>query len=1074
MKKLQLNTVSFSEGRQKKLLSAIKFSLLLVLFSYSLSALGYPPTLSSSIKVKTVREANSDERTIIQALTVKGMITDSASGERLIGVSVYIKGTTTGTTTDADGNYSISVPDPSAVLVFSYVGYRKRESPVAGNTTINVALSAEFTKVEEVVVVGYGVQRRSVVTGAITSVKSEDIQNTNIQRPEQALQGKTSGVQVVPQSGAPGAGMNIRIRGYSSNGNSNPIFIVDGTRTGDINYLDPNDIASMDVLKDAASAAIYGAEGGNGVVLITTKQGQAGKMQVTYDFQQAWQSVRTLPTLMNTSQYKQYMNEKNGAGNAITNATIDTTYNTDWLKEIFKTGYLTKHYLSFSGGNEKSTYLVGLSYLRNDGIIVGNQDVFERYTARLNADHQVNNWLKVGNNLDYSHFTTRGINENGGEFGGVIGSALQLDPTTPVEYTDPSKIPAAIQAVLKAHPNALKAPDGNYWGISQYVAGEIVNPFVTQALTNGIFTQDKLQGNVYVDIKPVKTVTFTSRLGLESTFTNNHFWNPTYYYDDIRTNSSTLITDQDNRYLNWTWENFATYNQKFGEHNLTLLAGMSAQDNIHNDVNASGGPMVVEQPQFAYLDYIATQPGVDHINGTKVETRLQSYFGRVAYDYSSKYLLQASLRRDGAGLSQVPKSGRWGLFPAFSAGWVMTNEDFFPKGGLSYAKIRGSWGQNGSLSILGGNYAYASLIGATNGGQTLTYPISTGTSVTVFEPRQTANPSLTWETSQQADVGLDLRAFADRLSFTVDYFDKKTKDLILTNIPPAEAGNNSAPINGGDVENKGFEFELGYKNVAGDLSYGIDLNLSTLKNNVTYINPLVGTRAIGAAVGTGWNATLFQKGEPIWYFYGYKTHGIDKNTGDPIFVTAAGKDTTAAGVSQNDQQFIGSSIPKLTFGGTINLAYKGIDFTASFNGSQGNKVLLGWIRTDKLQENRPIYFYNGRWTTPGVAASKPAANADAKTWQSDQVVFDGSFLRIQTIQLGYTIPANIIKMASMNKIRIYLSLDNFFTITHYPGMDPQATVQGTNGNSGNPNSFGIDRGTYPQAKDIMLGATVSF
>lgn len=1009
----------------------------------------------------------------LQQNKVTGTVVSAKDGQPLPGVSVQEKGTTNGAMTDVNGKFSINVQGSSSVLVFSFIGYLPEEKEVGSQSVLNVSLNEDIKQLEEVVVIGYGQTKKSLVTGAITSVKAKDIAFTNISRPEEALQGKTAGVQIVPQSGAPGAAMNIRIRGYGSNGNSSPIFIVDGTETGDINYLDPNDISTMEVLKDAASSAIYGSRGGNGVVIITTKQGQAGKVQVTYDFQHAFKSVGKLPKLMNTSQYAKFMTEHaNGATPLISSGPVDTTYNTNWLNAIFENSHSTKHHLTFSGGNEKSRYLVALGYLYNDGIIVGKNDVFSRYTVRLNSDHKIASWVKIGNNLDYAHFTSRGINENSGEFGGMIGSALQLDPTTPVEYTDPTKIPSQIQSEIAAHQDLiLKAPSGNYWGISQYVGGEIMNPFVTQALTNGVYTQDKLMGNIFAEFTPFKGFTFTSRLGLDLAFANNHFWSPMYYYNSIRQNTSAYPTDNNDYYNTWSWENFASYTRKFGQHNLTVLAGMSANDYYHKFINGVGSTMLAPNNDFAQLSY--TTHAKDNVTGTYAETRMESYFGRLSYDYKSKYMFEGTLRRDGTSTSNVPVAGRWGVFPSVSGGWVVSNESFFPKTILSYAKARVSWGQNGSISSLGeGQYKYiASITTSASNGQPLNYPMSNGSFVGAAEPAVLNNPELTWETSEQIDYGVDLKALNDKLSFTVDYYKKTTKNLLFIGTPPAASGNFAGFSNGGNVENKGIEIEVGYRDKVGDFNYAVNFNVSTLKNKVTYLSPVFGNRQPGANIGVGWNsATAFEVGQPIWYFYGYKTHGIDPATGDPIFVTAAGNDTASQFIQDKDRQNIGSAIPKMIFGGNINLSYKGVDLNVSFTGQSGNKVLMGWIRSDKLASNRVTWFYDNRWEKPGDTGKKtPAANGTSNTYYSDLLVFDGSFLRIQQIQLGYNLPASLLKKAKVSAMRVYVSLDNFFTFTKYPGMDPQPTIQ-----NNDPRNIGIDRGTYPMAKDVMVGATITF
>src|ERR1035437_8754523 len=541
---------------------------------------------------------------ISAANSIKGVVKDAKTNEPLIGVTIQVEGSKSGTITNINGIFNIDAPSSNSVFVVSYIGYISQKISTTGKSDLIINLVEDNKNLDEVVVVGYGISKKSLITGSISSIKAEDIGKTNISRAEEALQGRTAGVQVVPVSGAPGAGMNIRIRGVSSNAGSNPLFIVDGVKTGDINYLDPADIASMEVLKDAASCAIYGAEGGNGVVIISTKKGISGKTVISYDVQHSFTSAANLPKLMNTKQYTQFMTEKNTDGNSILTAPVDQNYNTDWLGALFTAGYTTKHHIAFSGGNEKSTYIVGLNYFKNDGIIVGNKDVFERYSAMFNSDHQIKKWLKVGHNIDYSHFTTKGINENSGEFGGTIGSALQLDPTTPVEYTDPSKIDAFSKSEIAAHSTqVVRAPDGNPYGISQYVAGEITNPFVSIANTNGVITNDKLLGNIYMDITPFEGFKFTSRVGLELSLTNNHYWSVPFYYDATNLQTTGITHDNNDQYNRWTWENFATYTHKFGDHNMTILAGMSAEDYTNKTINGTGSPMENPTDNFAQLEF---------------------------------------------------------------------------------------------------------------------------------------------------------------------------------------------------------------------------------------------------------------------------------------------------------------------------------------------------------------------------------------------------------------------------------------------------------------------------------------
>lgn len=985
-----------------------------------------------------------------QGLQVKGVVTSADDGQPIPGVSISIKGTTTGLLTDVNGAFSLNVPARST-LVFSFVGMKTQEILVTASTTLNVVLQSEVAVMDEVVVVGYGVQKKSLVTGAISSIKADDIVNLSITRPEQALQGKTAGVQVISAGGSPGAGMKVRIRGVSTNGSSNPLYIVDGVKSGDINYLDPNDIQSMEVLKDAASSAIYGAEGANGVVMITTKTGRAGMSVLNYEIQTGWLSVAKKPTVMATPAYVAYQNE---AGRADI-----STVNNNWLDDIFETGFMQKHHLSYSGGNDKSTFSISGSYLSQDGIITGSRDQFNRYSVRLNSDHKVAKWLKLGENMAFTHSLRKGVAEDN-EYGGVIGSALQLDPTTPVRYTDPSQIPADVQAIITAHPTVARDADGNIYGISTYANGEINNPFVIMEYGGGAngpgVIQDKILGDVFAEISPVKGLTFTSRLGIDLAYQINHRWNKIYYYNDLRYNDAASVNENIDAWYTWQWDNFATYTKKIGDHDFTVMAGMSSQEYKHRATGLYASPMAVGQENYSEFDYVTSETA-DNVSGYTSDDRLVGYFGRVSYSYKEKYLLQGNIRRDGASLSKLPKVGRWGLFPSFSAGWVASNEDFFPKTFITYAKLRGSWGKNGSLSNLG-SYSYVGFI-TSNG---LQYPLADGTIGIPSEPNSLNNPELTWESSVQTDIGIDLRAWKDKLSFTVDYYNKKTTDLLTPNTPPYEAGNTASFINAGDVVNKGIEFELGLKNNAGELQYSVNLNLATNNNKVTYLNPSL-ARLLGPNVGPGWNATATEVGYPIWYFRGYKTNGIDPATGDAVFV-----DVNKDGViTSDDQTMIGSPHPKLIYGGNFNLSFKGFDFSVFLQGMSGNDAVIGWIRNDRAYCNKPTVLTDNHWSASNTTGTMPGANASALSWNSDLLVFDASYMRIQQIQLGYNLPTPLLKSIKLSGIRLYISFDDYFTFTKYPGFDPDA-------GTGNDAGIGIDRGVYPASRKTMLGASISF
>ncbi|MCC8197060.1 MAG: TonB-dependent receptor [Tannerellaceae bacterium] len=996
-----------------------------------------------------------------QKKKVSGQVVD-ASGLSVIGANVIEKGTTNGTITDMDGNFSLEVGD-NAILQVSYIGYTAMELEVRGRAVVEIVLQEDSQALDEVIVVGYGIQKKSVITGAISSVKAEDMMNSSNTRPEQALQGKTSGVQVVSSSGAPGSAMKIRIRGYSSNGNSDPLYIVDGLRTDDISGLEPSNIESMEVLKDGASAAIYGAEGGNGVVLITTKNGSSGKTQVTYDFQYTIQSLGRTPKVMNAEQYIGYMTES-GALTDVAFEGIDT----DWLKETFEASPMQKHNVSISGGNDQSTYLMSLSYLNQEGIVKGKDDNYKRYSGMFNGSQKVNKWLKVGSSVHINRSIQKSINEDD-EFRGVISNVLLLDPLTPVEYT--GALPSHVQIMVDENRKLMTSENGNYYGISRYIDGETINPFVQRKQAQTTKTITSFMGNAYADLTPLEGLTITSKLGINYYTQNEHVYKPEYYYSGEMMNMNASVSENDQMMTYWQWENYASYVKSLDKHNFTVMAGTAVSRRELKSVVASGSPLLNDQESYADLDYVGSQENSNVGGTTIIDTKL-SYFARINYDYENKYLFQAAIRRDAAGLSILPKDHRWGTFPAVSAGWVASNEDFFlQQDWMSYLKIRASWGQNGSLSNLE-KYKYASAISSS--GETMNYltwtyfnapnlyPLADGTYATASSPSVLGNRDLTWETSEQFDLGVDFRFLRDRLGLTVDYYRKTTKNLITDNTPPLEAGNDPSPINGGNVLNQGFDFELSWRDHIGDFKYGISANLSTLKNRVTWLDPTI-SRLTGANINNSWAATAFEKDYPVWYFRGYKTDGIDPETGNIRIVDVNGDGV----INTSDYDYIGSAIPDITYGATLNMEYKGFDFTMFIQGQAGNDVLMGFIRTDRPSTNRLSLFYTDRWTPTHTNASRPAVDVDTEYWNSDQMIFDGSYLKIKQIQLGYTLPKKVTDPLRIGRTRAYVSLDDFFTFTNYPGMDPEAA-------STDNNSIGIDRGYFPISKKVLFGLSLNF
>lgn len=1008
----------------------------------------------------------------VPAITISGKITDD-KGDALSGVSVIEKGTTAGTVTNEEGLFVLNVENQNATLVVSYVGYVSQEVNLGNRSTINIQLQPVNRNMQEVIVVGYGQQRKSLVTGAISSIKSEQLATVSNTRLEQALQGRTAGVTVLPSSGQPGAGMKVRIRGTGSNRANEPLYIIDGVRAGGIEYLDASEIGSIEILKDAASAAIYGAEGANGVVIITTKTGKKNSAEVNYSFQYGQQSLKDdFIKMMNAQQYQQYLEASNTPGRP--SATdVSGIQGTNWLKEVAQTAPQQHHTLSFSGGSDKSTYLLSASVFTQQGIVGGDKARFDRYTVRFNGDNKVKPWLTVGNRVSFSQFKRKAISDND-EFGSILASALVMDPVTPVVYT--GTLPAHVQTAISAGNPLRKDEYGNYYGISNYLRGEYGNPIARINLAKGQTVQNKLVGNVFVDIEPFRGFKFTSRFGIDLASQRNHSWTPTFWYSSESLNTIARGNDQSDNWFTWQWENFATYQRKIREHNFTLLAGVSALKTQEEHVGGSYSGLFKEEDRFSYADFVPDD--VDRIASLGFYRTLASAFGRLSYDYKGKYLLNATVRRDGSSL--FASGYQWGTFPSVSAGWVISNEKFFMpsvSNVMNYAKLRASWGQNGSLSAVGlGEWMNAI-------GSGMLYTDANGQLLVGAAPTNLAYPQLTWETSEQFDIGADLSFMNNRLSVTLDYYKKTTKDLLTGGVAPFYAGAPLLTVNAGNVVNKGLELELGYKSKASSaFTYDVSANFTTIKNEVTYLDP--NTPFIGGAgVGTGWTATAMQVGYPIWFFHGYQTAGIFQSQdeinkyltstgitgytpkpGDPIIVDINGDKQ----ISDGDQTKIGSPHPKFVYGGRVNLAYKGFDFLFFIQGQSGNDILMGFNRTDRPTANKPEFFYTDRWTGAGSTNTWFAPNTNNPyVYNSDLMVFKGSFARIRQLQLGYTLPGSLTNRARIKNARIYVSLDDFFTFTDYPGVDPE-------GGSNNQNSVGIDRGAYPIPRKAMVGVTVTF
>lgn len=994
---------------------------------------------------------------------IKGTVIDE-NGEPVIGATVAEKSNAKNATiTDFDGNFTVNVK-AGQVITVTYIGYQTFEGAAKNGMTIN--LKPDNKVLDEVVVVGYGVQKKSSLTGAVSSVKAEDMEARTITRAEQALQGKTAGVSVLSASAKPGSGPSVRIRGISSNGSCDPLYVVDGRVTSNIGGIDPNDIKSMEVLKDGASAAIYGAAAGNGVILITTKKGK-GHGKITYDFQFTSQSLGRIPKVMNADQYVEYYLETGKIRQNAFDLYWDGLTDTDWTDAAFENSTMMRHNATFSGGSEKGSFYLSMSHLDNDGIIVGNSDTYERLTGMANASWNIKPWLEIGTNNQIEHYKSQSVAE-GNEYGSLLLSVLQLDPLTKPMYPV-DDLPLYMASIYAEHPNVLGDGKGNLYGISPFLGdASAKNPFVMRdyAYTKG--RGFNINGSTYLNFKPIKGLVFTSRLAYNLSSNESYGVSRDYYYQSTSKQDYVQVDASNTHSVYVQWENFLNYTRSFGKHNATLMLGTSYSQNRNFGVsgNKKGDDknlgFLQNNPLFFYFAYATSDATKGVSGGEPSYSRKLAYFGRLNYDYAGKYMAQFSLRADAADLSVLPKEKRWGYFPAVSLGWVISNEKFMEKtqNWLSHLKLRASWGRNGSTASLGGyqwNVSISNIGHLAVGDNNVFYYING------YAPSSTGNRELKWETSEQKNIGIDARFLNNRLTLSADYFNKETKDLIVSGIKASTVvGNTFSPVNAGNVTNKGLEIELGWQDKIGDFSYSIRGNIATLKNEVTHIHESL-SAIDGTSLLTYGAITRFEVGKPAWYFYGYDYIGVDEATGEPLF-----RDVNGDGmINENDMTDIGKGIADFTYGLTLTAAWKGIDFIVFGTGSQGNDIYSCLNRVD-YNVNQLTFFTKDRWTTNNPHGSMPRANATdyTKFMKSSGSVLDGSYFKIKQIQLGYTFPKSLTKKAYIENLRLYASLEDFFTFTSYPGFDPEVTGVGS--------ALGVDKGSYPNSKKVVLGVSLTF
>ena len=993
-----------------------------------------------------------------QNVTVKGKVTDSR-GEPVIGATVMLSSNqTVGTQTDLSGNYSISVPS-SASLIYSCVGYATQTVAVAGRSVIDIVLAEDTEFLEETVVIGYGVQRKSDVTGAIASVKESDLENRTAIDVAQALQGKAAGVQIVNASGAPGAASSIQIRGYSSNSKTSPLMIVDGLKVNDISYLDPESIASIEILKDAASAAIYGVEAGNGVVLVTTKSGQKGSGRVFYNFQHSIQNVAHLPDMMNAKEYMDYMVL---AGAATPDGFgYDGKTDTKWTDYMLETGHQDRHTVGVEGGNDRAKFYTSLSYTDNNGIVKGDKDIFRRLVGQINAEYKVKDWLTVGVNTTIDRSVRRAVSESSSISESVMGAMFVHDPTTPYIYDD-NAIPTRVQGMI--NDKLPRDPNGHIYGISAF--NETSYMWHPQAILDRSDTETqsfRTRGTAYANLMPLPGLVITSRFGFQGGYSHTNTYNHEVYISS-KTNQAMSISGSTNDRLYYQWESFANYNKSFGKHDFTVMAGMSYQQTNTDNLRGTAYVLSSDDPNFRYLDNAVNNANMS-IGGQPEVRANMSYFGRLGWSFANKYFLQANFRADAYDSSKLDKNHRWGYFPSVSAGWTVSNEPFMQGVkqalNLSFLKLRASWGVNGNVNALGA-YQYASSL-ETN--KNYGYNLNGTFLVGVRPSKVLPNPNIKWETSRQVDVGLDLRMFSERLTFSVDWYNKNTHDLLTSTTAPANTGAETVYVNAGLVNNHGTEFELGWKDTIGDFNYGISGNLSTVHNKV--VKGTSKDRVPGQKIWSSYDVTYFEEGYPLWYLRTFMVDHVDPQTGAAVY-----KDFNNDGaITPDDRDFAGSGIPDFTYGVTLNLGWKGFDLLVLGAGSQGAELLYAVTRADALQQNTLKIFYSDAWKNASSTGYKyPKPDSSDKFYRcSNMRVYDASFFKIKQIQLGYTLPRKLVKKLAMSSLRAYVSLDDWFTFTKYPGLDPETSHVGSSASG-----LGVDYGSYPISKKLVFGVNVSF
>ncbi len=1019
-----------------------------------------------------------------QGTAIKGMVKD-IQGQTIPGVNVFLEGTTIGTVTDISGQFALNVPnaDMEKRLVFSFIGFVTQKADIPAKGTISIVLIEDIQNLEEFVVVGYGTQKRSDVTGAVTVLDSKEIKSIPVARIDQALQGKVPGVTIATETGAPGADVSVRIRGVGTINNNDPLYVVDGVPTKSINnVVSPNDIESMTVLKDGASAAIYGSRAGNGVVLVKTKSGNPGAPKVSYNGYFGIQSHGDLTPMANTEQYMDMWNEAalNDGRDPISLPEGAQLSNTNWLNEIFRTAMMQSHQVNVSGGDDKTRYYVSGTYFDQDGIIL-NSD-YNEVNIRSNISSQLNEHIKVGLNLNYSNSKTNKVGASGDGYGGNGGSVIRYayfrTPATSVfnpdgSYQDMPAVP-------------VYSPDGSLsemYDASRYF-GDGYNPVGLAEKFDWTLKSQRLFGNAYFEASIIDELIFRSNFGVDAGNSTEKRFNENWGTNG-RINSPNSLEQRENNLVNWDWYNTLSYRHTFNKnHNTNFLLGMEAIRNSNKYMSANDRDF---PDQLNNMRYLGNGLGIKRTYSGETAWSLLSYFGKVGYNFKSKYFAEAVIRADGS--SRFAPGQRWGAFYSGALSWNMHEEQFMKDlGWFSQFKLRATLGQTGNQEV--NPYSYESTVGSG-----YDYPFG-GTANYGYTVNMRGNENTTWETTTQFDLGADIGLLDNQLIIVADYFNRLTDDMLVQVPQPAIGGTASVPfLNAGSVRNTGLELEVFWRDFKGDFQYEVSGNIAFLHNEVVSLSD--GVPIAAGRIDNGVYATLTEEGYPIGSFYLYEMDGIYQNELDIFTSPYQGKDVQPGDVKyrdlsgpngvpdgiidEYDRTHCGSAIPKFTYGLNVNMSYKNWDFSMFWNGVYGNKIywqiakdIEGFYRSFNITEE----VYENHWTGEGTSNEYPRASwmsSANNNKASTRFLKDGSYLRLKNIQIGYSFGDNIIKKLKISGLRIYFSGENLLTITKYPGLDPEMTVS-DNLNSevnGGDLAAGIDWGTYPVAKVYTLGINLN-